>query len=119
MFSFVVVLYRQTTRIRNVLSEGTEIELGRSSRVAVICDSFLYFAELLGVQESVALLAAVAQLDSDLVPPVCLEIGSRFSVSLLVYLFFVVFRSLPLREIATLLEHRRVRSHALSDACHK
>ena len=37
--------------------------------------SCLSFAELLGVQESVALLAAVAQLDSDLVPPVCLEIG--------------------------------------------
>ena len=47
-----------TTRIKGVLLQGTEIEL-----------------ELLGMQESVALLAAVAQLDSDTVPPVCLEIA--------------------------------------------
>ena len=91
-----------TTRIKNVLSEGTEIELGGCVLAVVSIVSFVFcfyflhfcfvffsfsfclcvFSELLGVQESVALLATVAQLDSDLVPPVCLEIGGRFCLHL-------------------------------------
>ena len=54
------VCYLVTTRIKNLLDKGTEVEL-----------------ELLGTQESVELLASVACLDGDQVSPVCLEIVSR------------------------------------------
>ena len=47
-----------TTRIKGLIAKGTEVEL-----------------ELLGLQASVELLANVAQLDTDQVPPICLEIA--------------------------------------------
>jgi hypothetical protein len=47
-----------TTRIKGLISKGTEVEL-----------------ELLGLQASVELLASVAELDDDQVPPICLEIA--------------------------------------------
>ena len=47
------------TRIRNILERGTEVEL-----------------ELLGLQEAVELLGAVACLDADQIPPQCIEIAA-------------------------------------------
>lgn len=47
-----------TTRIKGLISKGTEVEL-----------------ELLDLQASVELLANVAQIDTDQVPPICLEIA--------------------------------------------
>ena len=47
-----------TTRIKGLIAKGTEVEL-----------------ELLGLKASVELLANVAQLDTDQVPPICLEIA--------------------------------------------
>ena len=48
----------QTTRIKGIIPKGLEVEL-----------------ELLGVKESVELLAAVAEIDADQTPPCCLEIA--------------------------------------------
>ena len=48
----------QTTRIKGIMPKGLEVEL-----------------ELLGVKESVELLAAVAEIDADQTPPCCLEIA--------------------------------------------
>ena len=48
-----------TTRIKNILSQGSEIEL-----------------ELLSITESVELLAGVAEIDASQIPPACLEIAS-------------------------------------------
>ena len=48
----------QTTRIKGIIPKGLEVELG-----------------LLGVKESVELLAAVAEIDADQTPPCCLEIA--------------------------------------------
>ena len=53
-----------TTRIKGLIAKGTEIEL-----------------ELLGLQASVELLANVAELDDDQVPPVCLEIAQLCGTS--------------------------------------
>ena len=50
----------QTTRIKGIMPKGLEVEL-----------------ELLGVQESVELLAAVAEIDVDQTPPCCLEIAQQ------------------------------------------
>ena len=47
-----------TTRIKGIMPKGIEVEL-----------------ELLGVRESVELLAAVAEIDADQTPPCCLEIA--------------------------------------------
>ena len=47
-----------TTRIKGLIPKGTEVEL-----------------ELLGLQASVELLASVAELDDNQVPPICLEIA--------------------------------------------
>ena len=47
-----------TTRIKGLIAKCTEVEL-----------------ELLGLKASVELLANVAQLDTDQVPPICLEIA--------------------------------------------
>ena len=56
-----------TTRIKGILREGMEVELG-----------------LLGVKESVELLAAVAQIDTDQTPPCCLEIAQLVFALLIV-----------------------------------
>ena len=53
-----------TTRIKGLIAKGTEVEL-----------------ELLGLQASVELLANVAELDDDQVPPVCLEIAQLCGMS--------------------------------------
>ena len=47
-----------TTRIKGIIQEATEVEL-----------------ELLGLQESVELLAGVAEIDASILPPECLEIA--------------------------------------------
>ena len=54
----VAVCYTVTTRIKGMLQEATEVQL-----------------ELLGLQESVELLAGVAEIDAASIPPVCLEIA--------------------------------------------
>ena len=61
MVAFVIVecfFCFQTTRIKGIMPKGMEVEL-----------------ELLGVKESVELLAAVAEIDVDQTPPCCLEIA--------------------------------------------
>ena len=67
-----------TTRIKGVLAQATEVEL-----------------ELLGLQESVELLASVAELDAGQIAPVCLEIaqlcGRVSLVMIYVYSSFIVY----------------------------
>ena len=67
----------QTTRIKGIMPKGLEVEL-----------------ELLGVKESVELLAAVAEIDADQTPPCCLEIAQlcgRLPVSSCVLFCLVLF----------------------------
>ena len=56
--SYLIGVRFQTTRIKGIMPKGQEVEL-----------------ELLGVRESVELLAAVAEIDADQTPPCCLEIA--------------------------------------------
>ena len=63
-------------------SKGTEVELGDESILIWFCRRntlIVCNAELLGLQESVELLSGVAELDSEQVPPVMLEIAQRKS----------------------------------------
>ena len=65
-----------STRIKGILEKGMEVELGTvQSHTRLRClNSVGSLAELLGLQESVELITAVAQLDTDFVPPQLLEI---------------------------------------------
>ena len=66
-----------TTRIKGILQEATEVEL---ELVISLHSTFLkckcnFFDSKLGLQESVELLAGVAEIDTTALPPECLEIA--------------------------------------------